>query len=78
MPKVADITKTQFFKIYSLLNDNAEMTSNDISDQLGMPLPSVRRILGNLYDAGRLEKKFIYRLIDSSDKDVMMMMMEKA
>ena len=64
MPKVKDIITTQFFKIFTLLKERGEMTGDEISALTGYPVSLIRRICSELYEAGRLEKKFIYRIKD--------------
>lgn len=62
MPKVKDITKTQFFKVFAYLKEHPDQTRDEIQKGTGIPLPSVRRTLHELYSVGNLEGRRVYRL----------------
>jgi len=59
MPK-KDIKETVFYRILSELDKHDEISNTEISQNTGVPLPTVRRILGELLQLGRIEKKFVY------------------
>ena len=59
-------TKKQWFKIFKILKENGEMTVHEISAQLDIPTPSVRRILSEFDSVGRLEKRFVYKIKEES------------
>ena len=59
-----DITKTQIYKIHKLLTEYEQLTASQIVRFTGFPEPSVRRVLSELNQIGRIEKGFIYKLKD--------------
>jgi sugar-specific transcriptional regulator TrmB len=63
-----DITKTQLYKVYKLLDKYGEMTVPEIAKRSRFPIPSVRRVLSQLDEAGKLEKKFIYKLKEDTQE----------
>lgn len=62
MPKVKDITQTQFYKVYEILNEHEHLTVDQIHRLTNFPLPSIRRVVSELTAAGRLEGMYVYRL----------------
>lgn len=59
MPKVFDITTTQFYKVLCFMKENPEMTCRGISIRMGIPVPSIRRIISELDSVGKIEKKIV-------------------
>jgi len=59
---IKDITMTQFFKIYAVLNNHKELTSGQIVELTGLPEMSVRTVLSKLAKHNSIESKHIYRL----------------
>ena len=57
-----DITKTQFFKIFTVLKKHEDLTAPQVADLTGLPEMSVRTILSSLSRTGNVESKHIYRL----------------
>ena len=55
-------TEKQWFRIFKVLKENGEMTVPEISTQLNIPIPSIRRILSQFDAVGRLEKRFVYKI----------------
>ena len=60
-----EVSTTQRFKVYELLDKHGQMTSVEISEALMLPLPTVKRILSELDQVGRIKKiklRWAYRL----------------
>ena len=57
MYKNKPIQKTQWFKIFEMLNNVEETTADEISKTLNIPLPTVRRIMCQFDQIGRIEKR---------------------
>lgn len=65
MPIVKDITKTQFFKVYEMLNDvQTSLTVDEIHEMTGFPRQSIRRIISDLRKADKIitTREISYRL----------------
>ena len=59
-------TGKQWYKIYQILKENEEMTVAEISTQLNIPEPSIRRTLSEFKAINRIEivkRPSVYKLI---------------